>query len=78
MTKYKVNVRRGPLSGRAFDGARLNILTGPYEVVHKENNLVFMKADRRNGLDITIDLADYPEIDGFPTLEPLTQLEIIE
>lgn len=77
MAIVNVRVRRGPLSGRAEDGARLNIVAGVYQVDYEGNVLVFAGADKRTGGRITVDLRDYPEVGSFPdSIEPYSQIEL--
>ncbi|MEX3900963.1 MULTISPECIES: hypothetical protein [Paraburkholderia] len=77
MAIVNVRVRRGPLSGRAEDGARLNIVAGVYQANHDGDLLVFADADKRTGGTITVDLRDYPEIGSFPdSIEPNSQIEL--
>jgi hypothetical protein len=77
MAILNVRVRRGPFSGIADDGARINILPGVYQVNHEGDALVFANADKRTSGNITVDLHDYPEIGSFPDLiEPNTQIEL--
>lgn len=77
MAIVNVHVRRGPLSGRAEDGARLNIVAGVYQVDHEGDMLVFAGADKRTGGSITVNLLDYAEIGSFPdSIEPNSQIEL--
>ncbi|RQG99078.1 hypothetical protein [Paraburkholderia dinghuensis] len=77
MAIVNVRVRRGPLSGRAEDGARLNIVAGLYQVNHEGNTLVFAGADKRTSGSVTVDLRDCPEIGSFPdAMKPNTQIEL--
>jgi len=78
MATLHVRVKRGPFSGMASDGARLNILPGQYLVREDGLNLVFEGADGRNGGNIVVDMRDYPEIGEFPeAIQPNTQIELI-
>ncbi|MCI1003281.1 hypothetical protein [Herbaspirillum sp. C7C8] len=65
MSFFYVRVKRGPFSGKAADGVRLNILPGEYEVIEDGPDLVFLGADTRNGGNV-VDMRDYPEIGDFP------------
>lgn len=77
MAVLNVRVRRGPFSGVAEDGARLNILPGVYQADHEGETLVFADADRRTGGNVTVNLRDYPELGAFPgALEPNAQIEL--
>lgn len=77
MAIINVSVRRGPFSGRAEDGTRLNMVTGVYQADHAGNTLVVAGADKRTGGTITVDLGEYPEIGSFPdAIEPNTQIEL--
>ena len=77
MAIVNVRVRRGPFSGVAADGARINIVPGVHQVDHDGDTLVFADADRRTRGNVTVDLRDYPEIGSFPDLiEPNTQIEL--
>ncbi len=76
MTTFCVRVRRGPFSGTANDGLRLNIAPGIYQANHNGDKLVFADADKRTG-GVTVDLRDYPEIGSFPdAIEANTQIEL--
>lgn len=78
MTIYNVRVRRGPLSGKADDGARINIVPGVYQVNHDGDTLVFADADKRTGGNVTVDLRDYAEVGSFPdAILPNTQIEVV-
>jgi len=77
MAIFNVRVRRGPFSGMAADGTRINILPGVYQVDHEVDILAFADADKRTRGNVTVDLRDYPEIGSFPDLiEPNTQIEL--
>lgn len=77
MARFSVKVRRGPLSGYAADGRRLNILPGVYAVEHEGQKLSFEGADQRNGGILIVDLTEYPEIGNFPDIEPGQQLALM-
>jgi len=67
------------LSGKAADGARLNILPGQYQVREEGPDLVFEGADNRNGGGIVVDVRDYPEIGDFPdVIHQDAQIEIAD
>lgn len=77
MAIFNVRVKRGPFSGKAADGARLNILPGQYQVREDGPDLVFEGADTRNGGNILVDMRDYPEVGDFPdAIQPNTQIEL--
>jgi hypothetical protein len=77
MAIINVRVRRGPFSGKAEDGSRLNIVAGVYQADHVGDSLVLAAADKRTGGTITVDLRDYPEIGSFPdSIEPNSQIEL--
>lgn len=77
MAILSVRVRRGPFSGIAADGVRLNVLPGVYQANHEGDTLVLANADRRTGGNLTVNLRDYPELGAFPdAIEPNTQLEL--
>ncbi|CAJ5215173.1 hypothetical protein [Burkholderia pseudomallei] len=78
MATFNVRVRRGPFSGMAADGVRLNIVPGIYSVDHNGNTLVFARADTRTGGNIVVDLQDYIEIGVFPDdISVNSQIEIV-
>ncbi|MEX3671410.1 hypothetical protein AB3X82_24785 [Paraburkholderia phenoliruptrix] len=78
MATFNVRVRRGPFSGMASDGVRLNIVPGIYSVDHNDNTLVFARADTRTGGNIVVDLRDYIEIGVFPDdISVNSQIEIV-
>lgn len=78
MATHSVKVRRGPFSGRAADGTRVNIVPGTYKVNHDGDTLVFADADKRTGGNVVVDLRDYVETGTFPNdIEPNCQIAII-
>jgi len=78
MTVINVRVRRGPFSGIAANGARINIVPGVYQADHDGDSLTFADADRRTNGTVTVDLRDYPEIGEFPeAIAPNTQIELV-
>jgi len=78
MATFSVRVKRGPFSGMAADGARLNILPGQYQVREDGPDLVFEGADTRNGGAIVVDLRDYLEIGDSPdSIQSDAQIELL-
>lgn len=79
MAVISVRVRRGPFSGIAADGARVNIVLGVYQADHDANTRTFSDADRRTSGTVTVDLRDYPEIGAFPeAIGGISQVELVQ